>query len=117
MKKKFLYFVSVIWMFSCEALLVEDISDQSIILLAPSDGVILSSGSIQFDWQDNSEATTYKIQIATPTFNAATQIILDSTTNSTRVIKDLEEGEYQWRVKAMNSDSETPYNTLSFSVN
>lgn len=101
----------------CEAVFIEDISDSKVILLAPSDNSNLTSGSIQFNWESISDATEYKIQIASPNFDNATQIYLDSLTTSISISKDLIVGDYEWRVKAINSGYETSYSKNSFTVN
>ena len=117
MKKKLLTFCFLIFLFSCEAFFVEDISQENVILLAPSNDSQLSSGIIRFDWEGIEEATNYRIQIATPNFTNAVQVLLDSTITSLNFSKELETGGFEWRVKAMNSDYETSYSTSSFSVN
>ena len=116
MKRKLGFFLCILF-FSCEALLVEDISDQSVVILAPNNNVSVSEGNIDFDWQLVDDADMYQIQIATPSFTEATQIVFDSITEVNTVTKELSIGEYQWRVKAINSEYETQYSTVSFSVN
>ena len=46
----------------------------------------------------------------------AGQIVLDSLTSSSIISKELVVGEYEWRVKAVNSDYATDYSINSFSV-
>lgn len=104
---------------SCDegGLLIEtNISDQNVVLLAPSDSVEVASNSLFFDWQEVEDATHYEIQIATPNFENAQQLILNLTDTITSIERVLSLGEYQWRVKAKNSNYETAYTTASFSV-
>lgn len=117
MKKKLLTFCFLIFLFSCEAIFVEDISDRNVFLLAPTNNSEVANGAILFNWNSVEDTDSYQIQIAIPDFQNASQILLDSITTNTSITKELEIGEYQWRVKAMNSDYETPYSTSSFSVN
>ena len=117
----FLFFI----FFSCEAVFVEDISNETVVLLAPTENSSVAAGNIHFRWQLIDQAELYQIQIATPSFESASQIVLDSVVapvDSIQVIsrslsQTLEEGSYQWRVKAFNSDYETRYSTVSFTVN
>lgn len=102
---------------SCEAIFEEDISEEEIILLAPSNNSTVANGSIRFDWEILADSLEYRIQIATPNFENASQIILDSITTETSVLKDLIVGEYQWRVNASNTNYTTPYSTNSFTIN
>tara|TARA_R110002051_G_scaffold2660_1_gene14286 strand:+ start:29010 stop:29363 length:354 start_codon:yes stop_codon:yes gene_type:complete len=104
-------------LFSCEAIFVEDISQENVVLIAPSDNSEVATGNIHFNWQGIVDATNYQIQIATPNFNQASQVVLDSTVTATFFLKELGIGDYEWRIKASNSDYSTPYITNSFTVN
>ncbi|WP_321827246.1 hypothetical protein [Maribacter dokdonensis] len=120
----FLVVVSVLFLASCEEILeVSDISEEEVILLAPSDSVVVTQTEVNFTWQEVFEATSYHVQIAQPSFTNAAQIIadtlvvVDSTYIGSRITKSLSNNSYEWRVKAQNSDFETPYTTNSFTVN
>jgi hypothetical protein len=109
---------------SCQDILeVTDISDETVQLLAPSDSSIVAQTNVTFSWNEVFEATAYHMQLATPNFEHATQIILDSvvvldsTYLGTRMTKTLTDSEYEWRVKALNSDFETDFSASFFSVN
>lgn len=117
MKKKLLILCSLVLLWNCEAIFVEDVSDETVVLLAPLDHSELTNGTIQFNWQEINTATQYKIQIAKPNFENAVQILLDSTTTSNVFSQDIEIGDYQWRVSASNSSYETSYSTANFKVN
>ena len=116
MNRKILFVAVVFLLLNCEAIFVENISDQTVILLAPTDTSEVSSGTIQFNWEEVLEATEYEIQIATPNFSGASQVLVDSLSASSIFSKELEAGEYQWRVKAVNSEYSSSYTTNSFSV-
>jgi hypothetical protein len=117
MKKYISTFLLAFLFSSCEAIFVEDISQKRVVLIAPSDNSEVATGSIQFNWQGIVDATNYQIQIATPNFNQASQVVLDSTVTATFFLKELAIGEYEWRIKASNSDYSTLYVTNSFTVN
>jgi hypothetical protein len=111
-------FIFLLFLFvSCEAVFVEDISTDRVVTLAPTENSTVASGNITFSWQLLDEADMYQIQIATPTFESASQIVLDSVVDSNSAQKMLDVGEYQWRIKGMNSEYETNYTTVSFTVN
>ncbi len=104
--------------YSCDEIIeVTDISDENVSILAPTDATTITTGTINFNWNDINEANEYRIQIATPTFENATQIAVDSLVTSSAFSHLLEVGEYQWRVKALNSTFETDYTTNSLTVN
>jgi hypothetical protein len=118
MKKKIISLcIGVITLFSCEEVFYEaDISKDMVEITAPTDNVEVTAGSIKLNWKAIDGANTYKIQIATPSFDNATQIVLDSTTTEITITKDLAEQDYQWRVKAQNSAYETAYTTYNLKV-
>ena len=116
MKKRLLFIGILFLLWNCEAIFVEDISDDAIVLLAPSNNTEVESGTVAFNWQELTDATEYEIQIAIPSFASASQIILDSLATSTLVSKELPIGNYEWRVRALNTDYTTNYTTNSFSV-
>ncbi|MCK0160130.1 hypothetical protein [Allomuricauda sp. F6463D] len=125
LKKFIIALVCSIGFLSCEDILeVPDISQQSVNLLAPSDGSILDVNAISLNWEDVDEATGYSVQVATPNFENAAQIILDSVIEidtlgylPTQLQQSLFNGSYEWRVKAFNSGFETLYTGNAFQVN
>ena len=103
--------------FSCEDIIeVEDISNQRVVILAPTNNSVLTQNDVTFSWNSLEEASGYHLQIATPNFENATQIVIDSLVTTTNLLNTLSAGDYQWRVRAQNSEYETSYTTQSFSV-
>jgi len=102
---------------SCEEILFEDdISEMQVQLLAPALNAEIASNSIRFDWQLIEGASTYRIQVATPTFENASQFVFDSELDTTTAEIQLNPGNYQWRVKGLNGGYETAYTTGTFTV-
>lgn len=95
-----------------------DISNEDVVLLAPADAVTLTTtNTIHFSWETVLNAEDYTIQIATPDFANALEIIENETVSTTSFsVSYLAAQEYEWRVKAHNSDYETTYTTQSFTV-
>lgn len=116
--KKLVTLCAFLWLcIGCEAILEEDISNQTVVLLAPAENTQLSEGDINFSWQVMDDATSYRIQVATPNFANATQLVLDLDTTETNASVMLTPGTYQWRVSASNSEYSTSYTTINFMVN
>jgi hypothetical protein len=102
---------------SCEDIIgVADISDEIIVILAPANDVVLTINNVNFSWDNLEDAENYRLQIATPNFEAASQILLDTTITATNFNKTLESSAYQWRVRGQNSGFETGYTTQSFII-
>lgn len=101
---------------SCEAVFIENISNKTVVLISPSDKVEISAGTINFNWNFIEDAEVYQLQIATPNFQTPAQILSDTITDEIIFKKELVIGEYEWRVKAKNSEYETSYSTNIFTV-
>ncbi len=117
MKKISLIFGVLFFVVSCEAIFVDNISNKAIVLLAPTNNATVTTGTVKFNWSAVEGADTYHIQIASPDFQNASQIVLDSITANTSVMKELEAGNYEWRVSASNSEFFTENITYTFIIN
>lgn len=109
---------------SCEDLIeVTDISEETVQLISPSDSIAVAQSNVNFTWNEVFEATQYHVQVATPDFENAAQvlvdtlIVVDTSFVSPRLNKILEDSEYEWRVKAQNSAYATEYTRHKFFVN
>ncbi|MHA7057057.1 fibronectin type III domain-containing protein [Aquimarina sp. M1] len=118
MKKHFIYSLALLAIVpGCEEILFEeDITDAVVILIAPSDGSQVENTSVSFSWNAVDQATSYRLQIAKPTFENAVQIVEDTTVTNTNFSVSLVKNEYEWRVRAQNSASQTTYTTAGFNV-
>lgn len=115
--KYLLCFTLILTFYSCEEVLLEDdISSETVTLLAPVDNAQFFSTSITFTWEPVQYATKYRLQIAKPNFATATEIVLDTEITATSFTQQLNIGEYEWRVKAINSAYETNYVTRKVTV-
>lgn len=126
MKKKVCTLLAVAFLaLGCEDILeVPDISNRTVPVLAPVEGSVLGANAVRFDWETIEDATGYNIQVATPNFENAAQLVLDSVVEldtlghvPTRIDQNLFNGNYVWRIKAFNSDYETVYVENGFQVN
>lgn len=102
---------------SCEEIVMEDdITDEIVNLVAPADGVGFSSTGVTFTWDAIENVTQYRVQIARPDFMNPLQIVKDSVVKGNSFTTQLNVGEYQWRVKGVNSGYETVYSTRSITI-
>lgn len=117
MKKVIYLFCLVLCTVACDDITeVEDISNEKVTVLAPANDVTLTDATVVFTWDAVEEAEHYKIQIATPSFEAAMQIVTDSTVTTTSFNKALSSGDYEWRVSAENSGYNTVYTAQKFKL-
>tara|TARA_R110000751_G_C13711975_1_gene474512 strand:- start:255 stop:614 length:360 start_codon:yes stop_codon:yes gene_type:complete len=117
MFKRVLLLCLLLQFFNCEEIIeVDDISEEIIVILAPSDNTTIEASSINFSWQELEFGETYHLQIATPNFDAPQQIVEDTLITSNNFSITLPANNYQWQVKAMNSAYETQFTTQSLTV-
>lgn len=101
---------------SCQDLLVEDISGEKIKVYAPSDSVTIKNSTVTLWWEVVEDASSYVIQIVSPSFKNAEQLCLDTTLSANKVTYPLSHGDYEWRIKATNDVSETNFFYNRFSI-
>lgn len=117
MVKKVLLFGMICSVLACEETIFEpDISGETVQLLAPTDGSVVTTEAVQFNWDEIDGASDYRLQVATPNFTNASQVIVDTTVTSLSFLERVTSGNYQWRVRAQNSGHQTSYSLATFSV-
>ncbi|PQJ15320.1 hypothetical protein [Aureicoccus marinus] len=99
-----------------------DISQSTLELLAPQSDAVVSTTTLEFNWNAVANATSYQLQVATPSFDNASQIVLDQIIevsdegDPTKVAAELSDASYEWRIRAFNSSSEVYSEVIAFSV-
>lgn len=101
----------------CDDILeVPDISNDTVTLIAPSEGTVVEGNTTRFTWQAIGDADEYLLQVATPDFSNPSQVVIDSTTTATSFSGELLPNTYEWRVRAINSGFETIFTSNNFTV-
>ncbi|GAB3433031.1 hypothetical protein GCM10027516_43290 [Niabella aquatica] len=94
----------------CEEVFEQDLSKAAIVLVAPSDSVVTGDTSQNFAWEHVGPLANYQLQIVSPRFDSIVILVADTITADNLVQVTLWEGrQYQWRVRAMNEYSMSPY--------
>lgn len=102
---------------SCEEILIDkDISEETVALVAPSNNAQFTSTGVTFTWNSVQDATEYQLQIARPNFTNPLQIVLDTIVTSTSFTQQLAVGQYEWRVRALNSSYNTAYTSRFITI-
>lgn len=118
MMRKGAIFLGLLCCIGCEEIIgLEDISRDTINVLAPMDNSIVKTDSlIVFSWEGVADAENYHIQLALPSFENAAQILTDSILSNVQFSTKLDPNTYEWRIRALNSEYSTDFSTQNFTV-
>ncbi len=128
MKINYLYLIIFIvtgFIFSrCSEIFEEDISDEEIVIIAPSDGVETTIINQLFMWETVDGANYYNLRIVTPSFQSTQKLILDTTisvidslyNNDNKLYYTLNPGAYEWRLTAANSSDEISSGVMRLTI-
>ena len=99
---------------SCEDILAEDISNDIIQIIYPTEGVVIESNVVTFQWNELKGADDYRVQV----YNMNQVKVHDTLVSRTTVSLPLSEGDYQWRVRGENNAYQSTYSlSIYFEVN
>jgi hypothetical protein len=91
--------------------------DQTVVnIIIPSDSLRTPVATQTFWWDDVYGADEYRIQIVSPHFDSIYTLITDEFVDTSRFNYTLHPGTYQWRVKALNYATETPWATRTLII-
>jgi hypothetical protein len=110
---KIIFVALAILTYSCDDILEEDISDDTVKIISPTEDAIIESNVVSFKWSSLEGADKYRIQIYEDQI-----LLLDSLTSKTNITLPLETGSYSWSVRGENYAYESLYSFPSnFSTN
>ncbi len=117
MKRIIILFGLLLSIIACSDIIeVEDISNKTVTMLAPTDNAVLDTLRTTFTWEALAAAEHYYLQVATPTFENATKIVVDTLLVKTSYSELLPINNYQWRIRAENSAYKTSYTQQNFTI-
>ncbi|MFA6083767.1 hypothetical protein [Mucilaginibacter sp.] len=113
----FLSAAALLLLGSCKDIIEPDIDKRQVNLLAPGEAYLSKNYTVSFWWDPVEDASAYRLQIVSPKFDSIGALITDTLVKSNQFAFNLEPGSYQWRVRAENSGSLTPFSApRGFSV-
>jgi len=95
----------------CKTFFEEDITNQTVKLLSPTTGTTTEIASQTFWWEKIDGASDYRLQVVTPSFNSAEDLVLDTLVSTDKFIAVLYPSIYEWRVRAENSVYQSKWTT------
>ena len=108
-----LLFLALI-LFSCDDIIEEDISDDTLIVTSPLEGDIIESNVVNFRWEALEGADRYRIEV----YNLTDDKILDTIIkDKTNLVYPMSQGQYKWKARGENFAYQSQYsNRINFSV-
>jgi len=94
---------------SCSDIIEPTVSKSNVVQEAPSNLYQSTSYTINFWWDQVSDALSYHLQIVTPSFANPSSLVLDTIIKKNTFSFNFNPGNYQWRVMAENGSSQTPF--------
>ena len=87
-----------------------NLANSSVVLLSPKESLRTRLTKITFWWDKLDGANTYVFQLIRPNFTSPEDVVSEVEISENKIVLDLTaKGNYQWRVKAKNSISETGF--------
>lgn len=118
MKNHFIHFsiCLLLTLSSCDDFFEEDISDKTIQVVFPTDGISLSSNQVSFAWNEQEGAEKYHVVVVTPAFENIQNYVCDTLVDTNIMKLDLPDGDYQWSIQAENFGYKSQTNYLTFKI-
>jgi len=113
------YFISLsmaLVFFSCEEVIEVNLEGKKVHIYSPANNSISSSFNQLFKWEKLKGATSYNLQLVSPSFSNINKFIFDTTVTATQFSYLCDPGDYEWRVKALNGSSSTEYMASAFTI-
>lgn len=101
---------------SCKEFLEPSLIHESVVLLAPNSNMETNNYQLTFWWEAQQNALSYRLQVVNTDFGNIQKLVLDTLVKTNKFTHTLDPGKYQWRVRAENGSSHTPYTMQSFIV-
>jgi hypothetical protein len=98
-----LFFTTILLNGGCNEFFEEVIEEDSIIMLAPADGIETEIVTQTFWWQEIDGASGYRMQIVSPSFNSIEVFVVDTLVKGDKFETTLYPGDFEWRVRGENS--------------
>jgi hypothetical protein len=93
----------------CKEVFQKSLDKVTVQLSAPGNNVVSDSTTQAFWWQPVDTSINYELQVVTPRFDSVVSLVADTTTGGNVLSLTLVPGQYQWRVRAFNSVSTSPF--------
>lgn len=94
---------------SCNVLFEEDITEETVDVIIPTDQDTISSNLVHFKWNELYGATFYNLQIVQPSFDDISLFVLDSNIAEEEFYYALNPGSYEFQIRGENAAYQSLY--------
>lgn len=101
---------------ACDEIFDKDLSKSKIGIISPKDSLVTTKTTLTFWWDEIEDADSYRLQVVSPCIDTILSVPLDTTITTNMFEATLNPGRYNWRVKALNSSTETAWFTHSLTI-
>ena len=116
MKKAGFVLLVIVFAIGCAKWVSVDISDDSIVLVSPTENQVDSLQKKTFVWEELEGAKKYRLQIASPDFSNISYYALDSLVLGTSFSTSLIPNAYEWRVRGENDDFNSAWSKRKLTI-
>jgi hypothetical protein len=103
-------------MAGCDSFFEDDISNRTVELVSPADQVETDILTQTFYWDVVKGASSYRLQVATPSFANSENLVLDTLVTDNKYTYSLFPAEFEWRVRAENSAYHSGWSSSHFTI-
>lgn len=94
---------------SCKDIIEPSLKGRTVNPQAPANNYQSATYTTDFWWDEMDDALKYRLQVVSPKFDSAGYLALDTVIKVNKFAINLSPGQYQWRVRAENGSSQSPY--------
>lgn len=102
-------------LYHCTEFLAPQATEEVLILNSPLDSLTTNQEIITFWWEENDKAEAYRVQVISPDFNNPLYLF-DTLVQHTQFQKSFPDNNYSWRIRIENADSESSWQSRSFTI-
>lgn len=105
---------SAVFFTACALIEEPSVEGERLEIIVPRDSLRTELATQLFYWYELEGAVEYELQLVSPSFNRIDRFLLDTLISGDKFALTLSPGTYQWRIRALNFSSATPftYHTL-----
>lgn len=93
----------------CDEVFEDDLSEETVVVIAPTNGLSTSILSHTFWWEPVEDARGYNLTIVSPSFDNIERLIVDTNITGTKFNYTLFPDSFEWSIRAYNGSTTTDY--------